>query len=118
MGSPCIGPGSAEERILSLAICLLSRSKKASMLKILFWDGNGLCLFSSARSSQSRLSGRSDGRVTDGSIHVDTGTTCDADRRHRLARPGARLEAGLSQAGSQKGASNIAKALLQISAFE
>jgi transposase len=32
-------------RIRSPAICFAFRGRNASRLKILFWDGNGLCLF-------------------------------------------------------------------------
>lgn len=44
------------------------------MLKILFWDENGLCLFTK------RLD------------HTDAGAACDVDRGHRLASARACLE--------------------------
>lgn len=43
MGSPRLSR-STSKRIPSPAICLRS-GKSARKLKILFWDGNGLCLF-------------------------------------------------------------------------
>jgi transposase len=32
-------------RIRSQAICFPSGGRKANLIKIVFWDGNGLCLF-------------------------------------------------------------------------
>jgi IS66 Orf2 like protein len=58
------------------------RGKKASMLKILFWDGNGL-VHQADRPGTLCPAGDGGLRRFD---HADAGTACDADRRHRLAR--------------------------------
>ena len=44
MGSPRLSR-STSKRIPSPAICLRSGGRARASLKILFWDGNGLCLF-------------------------------------------------------------------------
>jgi transposase len=94
---------------------LAFRGKKASMLKILFWDGNGLCLFSK-RIDQGRfvwpvMAGY------DGSITLTPAQLAMLIEGITGARPSASGSQS-SQAESQKGASNIAKFLLRISAFE
>ena len=66
------------------------RGKRAQIVKVLFWDGNGLCLFTKRLDRGGFVWPRMVGH--EGSI------TClprssHADRRHRLARAGAHLEA-------------------------
>src|SRR5271169_2507352 len=55
------------------------RGKKASMLKILFWDGNGLCLFTK-RLDQGSFAWPVMA-CYDGSITLDAGAARDADAK-------------------------------------
>ncbi|WP_376698572.1 IS66 family insertion sequence element accessory protein TnpB [Bradyrhizobium aeschynomenes] len=68
------------------------RGKKASILKVLFWDGNGLCLFTKRIDQGGFVWPVMAGY--NGSITLTPGAARDADRRHRLARARAHLETG------------------------
>ena len=62
------------------------RGRKADLLKIVFWDGTGLCLFTK-RLEQSRFFWP----VADeamGSVMLTSGAAIDVDRGHRLALAG------------------------------
>ena len=67
------------------------RGKRARIIKILFWDGNGLCLFTKRIDRGGFVWPRMAGY--EGTHHAVAGAARDADRRYRLARTRARLEA-------------------------
>ena len=92
MGSRCWSRNSSR-RIRSPAICLPSAAEGAD-LKILFWDGNGLCLFTKRIDQGGFIWPRDGGSWRQGD--VVSRAARDADRRHRLARARARLAARLA----------------------
>ncbi|WP_315726130.1 MULTISPECIES: hypothetical protein [unclassified Bradyrhizobium] len=59
-------------------------------MKFLFWDGNGLCLFTKRIDQAASCGRRWRGRWLN---QAHAGATHDADRMHRLARARTRMEA-------------------------
>ena len=72
------------------------RGKNASLLKILFWDGTGLCLFTKRIDRGNFFWPRvaEPGGLGD----ADAGAARDADRGHRLARAGRAVLVGAVEA--------------------
>ncbi|WP_420836275.1 IS66 family insertion sequence element accessory protein TnpB [Bradyrhizobium valentinum] len=65
------------------------RGKRAQIIKILFWDGNGLCLFTKRLDRGGFVWPRLVRRLH----HAVSGAARDADRGHRLARARTHMEA-------------------------
>ena len=66
------------------------RGKRGDLIKILWWDGQGLCLFAK-RLERGRFLWP---QAKDGSVAMTNAQAVDAARRDRLARAGAQLETG------------------------
>jgi transposase len=66
------------------------RGKRAQIVKILFWDGNGLPVHQAARSGRVRVAAADGVRRLH---HAVSGAARDADRGHRLARARTHMEA-------------------------
>jgi transposase len=66
------------------------RGKRGDLIKILCWDGQGLCLFAKRLEKRSLHLAAGQGRRG----VADAGATVDAIRRHRLGASGDRQETG------------------------
>ena len=69
------------------------RGRRGDRVKILWWDGDGLCLFAK-RLERGRFIWP---QATHGTVSLDRGAALDAARGHRLAASGAELRAAGSR---------------------